>query len=146
MLSKRAGSLVKTISYISFSGLWLGVSALIIVVSVMNGFNHSIQSRLLAVEPHLVLELDDLKSVLEVKNHPLYKKINKLGASFITPVSHQDVILRTREGFVQGAVAHGVTRQRLLQLLEYGEKKNSQKDPDLKKKDPEPVPRGVDLR
>ena len=134
LLSKRAGSLVKTISYISFSGLWLGVSALIIIISVMNGFNQSIQSRLLTVEPHLVLEFDDFKSVSEIKNHSLYGKVKGLGTSFVTPVSHQDVILRTREGFIQGAVAHGVTRRRLLQLLEYGEKKSGRKDPELRKK------------
>ncbi len=110
------------------------MSALIIVVSVMNGFNRSIQSRLLTVEPHLVLEFDDIKSVSELREHPLYKKIREFEPTFITPVSHQDVILRTPEGFVQGAVAYGVTRRRLLQLLEYGEKKNNQKDNDLREK------------
>ena len=134
LLSKKAGSLVRTISYINFLGLWLGVSALIIVVSVMNGFNRSIHSRLLAVEPHLILEFNKIHSVSEVKNHPLYKRINELEVDFVTPVSRQDVILRTREGFVQGAVAHGVTRRRLLQLLEYGEKRADQKDPNLKEK------------
>ena len=73
LFSKRAGSLVKTISYISLLGLWLGVSALIIVVSVMNGFNRSIKSRLLTVEPHLVLEFDKSKPISEPMDHPLSK-------------------------------------------------------------------------
>ena len=58
LISRRAGSLVKTISRISITGIWLGVMALIVVVSVMNGFNRSIRSRLLEVEPHVVIDFD----------------------------------------------------------------------------------------
>ena len=61
LLSRRAGSLVKTIARISVLGIWLGVAALIIVVSVMNGFNKSIRARLLEVEPHLVVHFDNIK-------------------------------------------------------------------------------------
>ena len=134
LLSRRAESLIKTISRISVIGLWLGVSALIIVVSVMNGFHRSIRSRLLSVEPHLVLEFGDLNSVSELISHPLHKKILDMGAHFVSPVSRQDVILRTTDGLIQGAVAQGVTRERLLQLFEYGEKREERRDPKLKEK------------
>ena len=68
----------------------------------------------------------------------------------MTPVSRQDLIIRTPEGFVQGAVAYGVTRQRLLQLFQYGEqRKIDPRDPDLKEKiknlSPEEVVFGVGL-
>jgi lipoprotein-releasing system permease protein len=134
LISKRAGSLVKTISRISIIGIWLGVTALILVVSVMNGFNHSISSRLLEVEPHLVVDFTDLKKVKKVREHPVYEKLQKSGALVVAPVSRQDVILRTSDGFVEGAIAQGVTKERLLQLLEYAGEKNGGFDKDLKEK------------
>lgn len=134
LLSKRAGSLVKTISRISITGIWLGVAALIVVVSVMNGFNRSIQNRLLQVEPHLVISFDEIKSASDIVEHPVYKQVTDLDVNFMAPMSYQDVILRTAEGYVQGAVATGVTRKRLLQLLEYANKKAGKVDQELQDK------------
>ena len=134
LLSKRAGSLVKTISRISIVGIWLGVAALIIVISVMNGFNKSIRDRLLEVEPHLVIDFQNLKSPDQIKAHDVYKKLQTFDTELTAPISHQDVILRTTEGFVQRAVASGVTRERLYHLLDYGDRKKGQNDPDLKDK------------
>lgn len=134
MLSKRAGSLVKTISRISIVGIWLGVSALVIVISVMNGFNRSIRDRLIEVEPHLVIDFKEVKDSTKIKEHPVYQNLTKYGTKLVAPISHQDVILRTSEGFVQRAVASGVTRERLYHLLDYGDRKKGQNDPDLKSK------------
>ena len=134
LLSKRAGSLVKTISRISILGIWLGVAALIVVVSVMNGFNRSIRSRLLEVEPHLVVNFSDLKDSRKIKEQAIFKKLMEKEAELIAPVSYQDVILRTTDGFVQGAVANGVTRGRLLQLIEFANKKAGRSDQTLKEK------------
>ncbi len=134
ILSKRAGSLVKTISRISILGIWLGVASLVVVVSVMNGFNRSIRDRLLEVEPHIVLDFDEIKKSEQIQSLPVYQKLQGDAVQFFAPISHQDVILRTADGFVQGAVANGVTRERLLQLLEFAEKKAGKEDPDLKDK------------
>ncbi len=125
---------MKTISRISILGIWLGVAALVVVVSVMNGFNRSIRDRLLEVEPHVVVDFDDVKKAKEITSHPVYKKLEQEDVELKAPMSHQDVILRTADGFVQGATANGVTRKRLLQLLEFAEKKAGKKDPDLKNK------------
>lgn len=133
LLSKRAGSLVKTIARISIVGIWLGVSALIIVVSVMNGFNRSIRDRLLQVEPHLSIEFDNEKST-DIVKHPVYEELKALDVKFMAPVSHQDVILRTAEGVVQQAIASGVTRDRLTQLFDYSNKRTGEKDLELKEK------------
>ena len=132
LLSKRAGSLVKTISRISILGIWLGVAALIVVVSVMNGFNRSIRDRLLEVEPHMVVDFKNLKSASEIKKHPINEKLKKYPTELTTPISQQDVILRTADGFVQQGLATGVTRERLYHLIDYANKKSGQNDPDLK--------------
>ena len=113
LLSKRAGALVRTISRISIIGIWLGITSLVIVISVMNGFNRSIQKRLLAVEPHLVVSFDEKLSTREIKEHDIYQKLSSEEGVELSLFAKQDVILRTPDGFLQGAVAHGVTRKTL---------------------------------
>lgn len=134
LISKRAGSLVKTIARISIIGIWLGVTSLIVVVSVMNGFNRSIRTRLIEVEPHLVIDFDQIQSAKEIVKHPVYEKLKSYPTELVAPISHQDVILRTSDGFVQHAIANGVTRERLMQLLDYANKKAGKKDLELQTK------------
>ncbi len=108
--------------------------ALIVVVSVMNGFNRSIRDRLLEVEPHLVIDFNEINQAEQILEHPVYEKLKKFETELVAPISHQDVILRTSDGFVQHAVGNGVTRERLLQLLEFANQKSGQVDEDLKEK------------
>lgn len=122
--------MVKTISRISITGIWLGITAFIVVISVMNGFNHSIQSRLLEVEPHVVVDFNHIKSTKAIFEDPVYKKLEKMDVELVGPIAYQDVILRTSEGFVQRAVANGVTRERLKNLLEYANKRSASKTPE----------------
>ena len=52
--SKKANQLVSFISALAISGLVLGVAILIVVVSVMNGFERELKDRILSVVPHVV--------------------------------------------------------------------------------------------
>jgi len=54
-LSKRRDGYLSFISGFSFGAMALGVMALIIVMSVMNGFDREIKQRLLTVVPHITL-------------------------------------------------------------------------------------------
>ena len=134
LLSRRAGSLVKTIARISVLGIWLGVAALIIVISVMNGFNKSIRSRLLEVEPHLVVSFDNISSAKKIKKHKTFQKLKEIEGAEVSIYSNQDVIVRTSDGFVQGAIASGVSRERLENLIAFADKKTGRTDPELKEK------------
>jgi len=51
--AKKRNHFISFISMISMLGIALGVAALIIVLSVMNGFQKEIRSRILGVTPHL---------------------------------------------------------------------------------------------
>ena len=51
--AKRRNSFISFISLISIVGIALGVAALIIVLSVMNGFQKEIRGRILGVASHL---------------------------------------------------------------------------------------------
>ena len=53
--SKRREGFVSFISAFSLGAMALGVAALIIVLSVMNGFDREIKSRLLKVVPHVTV-------------------------------------------------------------------------------------------
>jgi lipoprotein-releasing system permease protein len=56
--AKRRNHFISFISMISMLGIALGVAALIIVLSVMNGFQKEIRARILGVTPHLQVESD----------------------------------------------------------------------------------------
>ncbi len=58
--AKRAGrnTFISFISMISMAGIALGVAALIIVLSVMNGFQKEVRDRMLSVLSHIEIEAD----------------------------------------------------------------------------------------
>jgi len=51
--SKRKTGFISLITYISIAGVMIGVAALIIVLSVMNGFEKEVRSRFIGVDAHL---------------------------------------------------------------------------------------------
>lgn len=56
LLSKRSIAFVNVISYISIIGVTIGVAALVIVLSVFNGFGSLVSSILISFDPHLRIE------------------------------------------------------------------------------------------
>ena len=74
--AKRRNRFISFISLISMAGIALGVAVLIVVLSVMNGFQTEVRTRILGVASHLVLTgpggvLTDWKSVVQLATwHP----------------------------------------------------------------------------
>ena len=74
--AKRRNHFISFISLISMLGMGLGVMALIVVLSVMNGFQKEIRARMLGASPHLEIVADggqirDWQAVLDkVALHP----------------------------------------------------------------------------
>lgn len=75
--AKRRNHFISFISLISMLGMALGVAALIVVLSVMNGFTKEIRARILGVAPHLKINsaesdrLGEWQPVLQgVTRHP----------------------------------------------------------------------------
>ena len=58
-LSKRKEGFLSFISGFSFCAMAIGVMTLIVVLSVMNGFDREIKQRLLKVVPHISLKHDN---------------------------------------------------------------------------------------
>ena len=51
--SKRAVKFISLITYISIFGIAIGSAALVIVLSVMNGFEKEVRSRIIGFEAHV---------------------------------------------------------------------------------------------
>ena len=54
--ARRRNAFISFISAISIAGIALGVTALIVVLSVMNGFQRDVRDRMLSVIPHVQIE------------------------------------------------------------------------------------------
>lgn len=90
-------------------GVAVGVSALLIVVSVMSGFHKVIRDRLLGLEPHIVVTLPARVSEFELGRKIL--QIEQITAKFdplaVTRVQSQEVILRSLDGTFSSGLARG---------------------------------------
>lgn len=110
--SKKTGSSVKIMSWLSLIGTAIGVFGLVMVLSVMSGFNENIKDRLLAYEPHLVVYTNkDQKVELEDLLSSEYKILDVLD------FESKDVIIRTPNGLFQGASARGLSKERMQTLV-----------------------------
>lgn len=109
LFSARAGSLVKRIAWLSMGSVSVSVAAFILVLSIMSGLHHNINLRILAMEPHLVVEFDKNADDQTVAGHPLVAEFKKENDLDFQLFDRQDVILRSSDGIFRGAVARGVT-------------------------------------
>ncbi len=115
--AKRRNHFISFISAISMAGIALGVAALIVVLSVMNGFQHELRARILAVVSHLQIfgveqRLDDWAGVAEVAaRHPRVMAV----APFVNAQG-----MFSRGSNVRGAIVRGVLPQRELEVSDIG--------------------------
>ena len=68
-------SFISFISLISMAGIALGVAALIVVLSVMNGFQQELRNRILSVASHI-----EIRGVPQLMDWPRVADISKLAA------------------------------------------------------------------
>ncbi|EWH11411.1 LolC/E family lipoprotein releasing system, transmembrane protein [Catenovulum agarivorans DS-2] len=64
--SKSKSGFVSFITFFSVAGIGLGVMALIIVLSVMNGFESELKNRILGVIPHVVVEQNNKNPAIDM--------------------------------------------------------------------------------
>lgn len=106
LFSKRAGAVVKLISWVSILGIGISVAAMIVVLNVMNGFNSAIHKRLLSIDPHLYIPLSKTLSFKEVDKKLEESKLFSEASYYL--VREEDVIFRTIDALFSGAIARGV--------------------------------------
>lgn len=117
LLSRRSGALVRIIAWHCVLGIGMGVAALIIVLSVMNGFNITIRSRMLSVEPHLVILRKETPNQSDLdKMKVLIDQLSPGSLDEIERFETQDLILRSVDGVFGGALAKGYDDQSLYHM------------------------------
>jgi lipoprotein-releasing system permease protein len=117
LFSRRAGALVRIVAWLCIAGVGIGVASLIIILSVMNGFNHSLKTRLLAVEPHLVVTYPSANDYESVKTNPITTALQARPEVQARVFETQELMLRTADGYVGGGIARGVEPESLRTIL-----------------------------
>lgn len=103
--AKRKQTFVSIITFISMLGVMVGVTALIVVLSVMTGFEEDLRDKILGVNAHLVvMELG--KGLKDYKN-VAFKAKTVNGVTGATPFIYNQAMLSTESGVV-GAVIRGL--------------------------------------
>ncbi len=107
-------SFVSVITIISLLGVMLGVAVLIIVISVMTGFDRTLQRAILGFEPHLRVINGDVLHEWE-DMIPQLKKID--GVVGVAPYVQGPVLIE-HEGRVSPAVIRGINVEQEQQLID----------------------------
>ena len=111
-------SFVSVITIITLLGVMLGVSVLIIVISVMTGFDRSLQRAILGFEPHLRVTNGELLRDWR----DLIPKVEKVEGVLAVAPYVQGPVLIEHEGRVNPAVLRGINvaqEQKLIDLNKY---------------------------
>lgn len=112
LLSKRAGALIRVISWLCIVGIMIGVASLLVVISVMNGFNDQMRGRLFGLQPHLTI-IPSVADEFSVEGLTEFAKKNRVEIEEVAPFDSRDVIIRTLDGSFSGAVAKGLDNSSL---------------------------------
>ncbi|HUF88998.1 MAG TPA: ABC transporter permease [Gemmatimonadota bacterium] len=105
--SKRRRGIISVIGLIAIGGVFVGVAALVIVMSVMNGLQEDLREKILTNTPHLLIQkynsepIDDYQEVTEA----LRATRGVIGAS---PFIYTEGIIGHGRGRNEGAVIRGV--------------------------------------
>jgi lipoprotein-releasing system permease protein len=116
--SSRSNRFISFISGVSMLGIALGVAALIIVLSVMNGFQKEVRDRMLSVVSHIEVFaprgaalLDASRTLAQVKAHP-----QVVGAAPF--IASQALLARGED--IKGAIVRGIDPLLEPQVTELG--------------------------
>lgn len=102
--AKRRNHFISFISAISMAGLTLGVAVLILVLSVMNGFDRELRQRILGMVPHAALySKDGLENWQELANQVKAKP----GIVGVAPFVNIQGMM-SHKGRVQGVMVNGI--------------------------------------
>lgn len=103
--AKRSNHFISFISLVSMLGLMLGVAALIVVLSVMNGFDRELKERILGMVPHATIS--DYGQPLTNWHEISQQVVQKPGIVGAAPYIQAQGML-TNRGVVRGVLINGI--------------------------------------
>lgn len=103
--SKPGQTIIALISILSMCGIAIGVTALIVVIGVMAGFEEDLKSRIMGIEPHVVID----RHQENITDYPAQiRAIEQIpGTSVFWPVVELQAMLRT-DSRSMGALIKGI--------------------------------------
>ncbi|MFH0845639.1 MAG: lipoprotein-releasing ABC transporter permease subunit [Pseudomonadota bacterium] len=115
--AKRKQAFISIIAIISVVGVMVGVMALIVVLSVMNGFRADLMSKILGVNSHLLV----LSYGGGVEGYPkVMKAVNGIdGVLATTPFIYSQVMVNN-SGSVSGAILRGIDTESAVKVSNIG--------------------------
>ncbi|MGI5309720.1 lipoprotein-releasing ABC transporter permease subunit [Rheinheimera sp. WS51] len=110
--SRKGNAFISFISLFSIAGIFLGVMALTIVSSVMNGFEGDLKKRILGVIPHIIVEAD--------KNNLQWQESLKTNGSVlqVSPYLQTEALVQAPRQLT-GVMMQGVTVEALPQFMQH---------------------------
>jgi lipoprotein-releasing system permease protein len=102
--AKRRNHFISFISAISMAGLTLGVAVLILVLSVMNGFDRELRERILGMVPHAALYAKDGLQDWQVLANEVKNKPGIVGVAPFVNIQG----MMSHKGRVQGVMVNGI--------------------------------------
>ncbi|MCL2737295.1 MAG: lipoprotein-releasing ABC transporter permease subunit [Alphaproteobacteria bacterium] len=121
--AKRKEGFVSVISWVSLLGIMLGVATLIVVMSVMSGFHHTLLSRIVGMNGHVVIyhqdgTITDFDFLIErIKQN----KVVSSNIQGIIPVMEGQV-MASANGINSGAMLRGIRMSDLAAITAHGTK------------------------
>jgi len=111
LASRKKGQFLSFITWIALGGITVGVTALIVVIGVMNGMQEELQGKILDTTPHIVvlergssLQLGNWREVAE-----RVRQIPEVEA--VTPFALSKVMILRGDEYVQAADLYGLSRE-----------------------------------
>jgi lipoprotein-releasing system permease protein len=96
----------------------VSVAAFVLVLCVMSGLHHNINLRILALEPHVIVEFDKKITTDVLQAHPVAEFLTEKKNAEVQLFDRQDVMLRTVDGIFHFGVARGVTEKTMTSMQE----------------------------
>ena len=110
--ARRGERFVSIIAIFSLVGIALGVATLIVVTSVMSGFQEELVTRALGISGHISIEAYAGEAIDAYQ--PLVAKVRAVpGVVSVLPVLDGQVAMSTDKGGLRGALVRGVTQEDL---------------------------------
>lgn len=106
--SRRKHPFIGLISKISIAGVAIGVAALVIVISVMTGFEQDLMTRVIGTYAHMTIEADQPFDPTEPKIRKLYERLSP-SASW-SEVYQGQALIRTKVA-AKGVLIRGMSKE-----------------------------------
>ena len=114
--SNKAEKFISFSSFVSVMGIILGVSALIVVMGVMNGFDKELEKKIIGVNPHVFIK--NFSGVFDYNSNMINKIKGNHQVKYVYPLLSVQCIASS-ERFSSGAILNGIDMKNSGELKRY---------------------------